>query len=271
MKKIFYQSSMPRSGSSLLQNLIGQNPDFYVTPTSGLLELIYAARANYTHSPEFKAQDADLMKEAFLGFCRSGMQGYFDSITDKKYVMDKSRGWGIHYNLLNQINPNPKIVCIVRDLRDVVASMEKNYRKNQHLSDDITNHSSMKGTSIGKRVDIWLASQPVGLAIERVQEIINQGIHKNMCFIRYEDLILFPQRTMDVIYKFLEVDSFKHDFDNIPQLTKEDDSVYGIYGDHQIKPVLDTVVRHNYNEVLGEGISNFIKTKYDWYFKFFNY
>lgn len=92
MEKIFFQSSLPRSGSTLLQNLIGQNPDFYVTPTSGLLELIYAARANYTNSPEFKAQDADLMKKAFLGFCKSGMEGYFNSITDKKYVMDKSRG-----------------------------------------------------------------------------------------------------------------------------------------------------------------------------------
>ncbi len=76
---------------------------------------------------------------------------------------------------------------------------------------------------------------------------------------------------MDVIYKFLEVDSFKHDFDNIPQLTKEDDSVYGIYGDHQIKSALEKIVKHSYNEVLGEGISNFIKTKYEWYFKFFNY
>jgi hypothetical protein len=36
--KIFYQSSMPRAGSMLLQNILAQNPDFYVIPTSGLLE-----------------------------------------------------------------------------------------------------------------------------------------------------------------------------------------------------------------------------------------
>lgn len=269
MKKIFYQSSMPRSGSTLLQNIIGQNPDFYVTPTSGLLELIYAARANYTNSPEFKAQDADLMKKAFLGFCKSGMDGYFDSITDKKYIMDKSRGWGIHYNLLNQINPEPKIICIVRDLRDVIASMEKNYRKSQDKHNDVINHGKMQGTTVGKRTDIWLASQPVGLAIERIQEIINQKIP--VLFVKYEDLITYPEQTMLNIYKYLGVESFKHDFNNIPQLTKEDDSVYGIFGDHQIKPALDKVVKHSYNEVLGDGISNFIKTKYDWYFKFFNY
>jgi sulfotransferase len=53
VEKVFFQSSMPRSLSTTLQNLMGQNPDFYVTPTSGLLELWYGARANYTNSPEF--------------------------------------------------------------------------------------------------------------------------------------------------------------------------------------------------------------------------
>ena len=65
MKQIFFQSSLPRSGSTLLQNILGQNTDFYVTPTSGLLELVYAARNNYSTSPEFKAQDAELMKKGF--------------------------------------------------------------------------------------------------------------------------------------------------------------------------------------------------------------
>jgi len=44
--KIFFHCSLPRSGSTILQNILGQNPDFYVTPTSGLMELIYAARKN---------------------------------------------------------------------------------------------------------------------------------------------------------------------------------------------------------------------------------
>ena len=59
---------MPRSGSTLIQNILGQNPNFYVTPTSGLLELIFAARGNYTSSPEFKAQDPKEMQQAFLSF-----------------------------------------------------------------------------------------------------------------------------------------------------------------------------------------------------------
>ena len=64
-QKIFFQSSLPRSGSTLLQNILAQRDDMYATPTSGVLELLYGARANYTDSPEFKAQDTELMKKAF--------------------------------------------------------------------------------------------------------------------------------------------------------------------------------------------------------------
>ena len=46
MEKIFFQSSLPRAGSTILQNILAQNPEIYATPTSGVLELVYAARAN---------------------------------------------------------------------------------------------------------------------------------------------------------------------------------------------------------------------------------
>ena len=131
-KKYFFNSSLPRAGSTLFQNIIGQNPDFYVTPTSGFLELIYGAKGNFQTSPEFKAQDQTLMDNAFFSFCKSGMDGYFNSLTDKPYVLDKNRGWSITYELTNRFYPEPKMVCMVRDLRSIFTSMEKNFRKNPH-------------------------------------------------------------------------------------------------------------------------------------------
>jgi sulfotransferase len=88
-KKIFFQSSLPRSGSTLLQNIVAQNPDFYSTPTSGLLDLVFGARGNFINSNEFKAQDQKLMDKAFLAFCKGGVNAYFNAITDKPFVLDK--------------------------------------------------------------------------------------------------------------------------------------------------------------------------------------
>ena len=155
MENIFFQSSLPRAGSTLLQNILGQNPDFYVTPTSGVLELLFAARNNYTNDKAFQAQDPKLMKKGWLSFCRQGIKGFFNGITDKKYVIDKSRGWGVHYNFLNSFYPDPKIICMIRDPSAIMASMEKNFRKNQHQDSGLVDHAEMTGTTTEKRIDIF--------------------------------------------------------------------------------------------------------------------
>jgi sulfotransferase len=270
MKKIFFQSSLPRAGSTLLQNIMGQNPDFYVTPTSGVLELVYAARNNYTNSPEFKAQDPSLMRSGFTRFCRDGVQGFFSAITDKPYVLDKSRGWGIHYGFLNEFYPDPKIVCMVRDLRGIFASMEKNFRKNQYMDSGIVDHANMVGTTTEKRIDVWAQGQPVGLAIERLYQIFREGINEKMLFIKYEDLAEDPKREIQRVYEYLDVPYFEHDFDNVQQITKEDDSVYGIYGDHVIRTKVSPL-KSDYREVLGVNACNWIKTNYKWFYDEFKY
>ena len=89
---IFFNSSMPRSGSTLIQNILGQNPDIHVTPTDGFLELIYAARVNFTNNAEFKAQDQKQMLNAWRGFCNEGMKGYVKGLSDKSHTCIKSRG-----------------------------------------------------------------------------------------------------------------------------------------------------------------------------------
>ena len=131
MKKIFYQSSLPRSGSTLLQNILAQNPDIYSTPTSPVSDYVSVLREVFTNNPNVLAQDEDQMKMAFQSMCNASIQGYFESLTDKPYVLDKSRGWKSNYDFLQFIlGEKPKIICVVRDLRDVFASNEKNFRKN---------------------------------------------------------------------------------------------------------------------------------------------
>lgn len=271
--RIFFQSSMPRSGSTIFQNIMGQNPDFYVTPTSGVLELLFGARANFSNSPEFKAQETELMQTGFKEFCKQGMFGFYNAVTEKKYVLDKSRGWGVYRPFLNSIYPNPKIFCLVRDLRSVVCSYEKIYRKNQALNHDpIRDDLSGRGTTVHKRVDDWLNPvNTIGRSVERIFEIIRQGYEKDILFIKYEDLCLQPEAQIKRVYEYFEIPYFEHDFDDIPQITKEDDTVYGLSGDlHKIRPTLK-MNNEDYNQILGQDICNSIYDFHKWYFDFFNY
>lgn len=273
VEKIFFQSSLPRAGSTLFQNLMGQNPDFYVTPTSGVLELVFAARGNYTNSLEFKAQDAELMRKGFMGFCKGGVEGFFNSVTDKKYVLDKSRGWGAYRPFLDAFYPDPKIICLIRDLRDIVCSYEKIYRKNQadkhdSVRDDITG----MGTLVHSRVDVWMnPKETIGRAVTRLKDIILQGYDSKMLFVKFEDLCLYPKSQMIRIYDYLGIDYFEHDFDNIPQITKEDDEVYGLgSGLHTINNKLKPQYS-NAKSVLGADVCEWIFNNYKWFFDKFQY
>ena len=247
-----------------------QDPRFYASPTSGLLELIFAARHNYTEGLEFKAQDPELMKSAFLAFCKSGVFGYYNAITDKPYVIDKSRGHFAHYGFIDSFYPDPKIICMVRNLPDIVASMEKMYRNNPHKSHSIVNHSTMQGTSTPKRVDIWFNSPPIGLAIERLGEAIRQGVDKKMLFIKYESLCLYPEMEMKRVYNYLGIEPFKHDFEHIEQATKEDDEIYGISGLHDIRSSLE-MKPSDARQVLGNDVYDWIMKQYRWYAEYFGY
>ena len=39
-QRLFFNSSLPRAGSTLISNIVGHHPDFFVSPTSGLIGLI---------------------------------------------------------------------------------------------------------------------------------------------------------------------------------------------------------------------------------------
>jgi sulfotransferase len=200
------------------------------------------------------------------------MFGYFNAITDKKYVMDKSRGHGVYRGFIETFYPNPKIICMVRNLKDVVCSYEKIYRKNMQKHDPIRDDMSARGTTIHKRVDEWMSpTNTIGRATERIFEMIRLGYDSKVLFVKMEDLNLYPDTEMNRIYEYLEIPHFQHDFDNIEQITTEDDEVYGLSKDlHSIRPKLD-LKPSDADSVLGKDISDWLYNTYKWYYDKFNY
>ena len=98
-----------------------------------------------------------------------------------------------------------------------------------------------------------------------------EGINSKMLFIRFEDLTSNPKTEVEKIYHYLGLPYYEnHNFNNIEQITTEDDSVYGIYGDHTIKQKIEPQ-RKDYNEILGTEASNWIKNRYKWLFDEFGY
>lgn len=270
MKELFFQSSLPRAGSTLLQNILGQNPEFHVTPTSGLHDLVMTSRQVYTTSPNFKAQDADTMKKAFLGFVGGGLQGYFECVTDKPYVVDKSRGWINKIPFLELLVEEPKMICIIRDPRAIFASMEKNFRK--HPDKDTSVYFPKEFVqNLPNRINHWANPKVfIGSAFNNLREVLQQKNKGKIHFVKYEDLMENPKQEMDKIYDYLGKKKFKHDFKNIEQITHEDDKFHGIFGDHQIQKEIKAVPA-DYEKILGIGLCNELIKTYKWFYTEFNY
>jgi sulfotransferase len=89
-------------------------------------------------------------------------------------------------------------------------------------------------------------------------------------FVKFEDFTSNPKKEMQRIYNYLELPYFEHDFNNVEQITQEDDEVYGVYGDHTIKSKIEPL-KLDYKEVLGVPACNWIKQKHQWFYDQFGY
>lgn len=268
MQRLFFNSSMPRSGSELLQVILHQNPLIYASSTSPLLEYQYGARSNY-NLPEVMSQEPHIMAAAFINMCHGMANSYYNAITNRPYIIDKNRGWSHYYEWIDQWNPNPKIICMVRDLRSILASFERIYRINRHNPIGPDNPTAIKNMTVNQRVEHWLSTQPIGLALQRTIDIFQRKIDKNILFIKYEDLCNNPEETMNKIYCYLQIEYFQHNFNNIKKEVYEDSKYFGPYGDHSIKSVLKQVKSRDWEDIYDDP--SFIVNNNKWYFEVFNY
>ena len=65
-KPLQFVSGLPRSGSTLLMNLLGQNPAHHVTPTSGLIHLMRGLIGTWADHKEFQSQGLEHVKPNVL-------------------------------------------------------------------------------------------------------------------------------------------------------------------------------------------------------------
>lgn len=272
-KKVVFISGMPRAMTTLMCNILANNPNIGGGETSPMLEYLFGARLNYSTVPEVKsALTEDLMRESYLKYCYWGMQGYANSITNKSIYLDKSRGWVYFYPFVKKFYPNAKLILMVRDLRSIVSSFEKKWRQYPEIQDMRENHETQAFINISSRINYFLQNKPVSLALDRIGDAINIGTIKDMLVIKAEDLTMNTEATMKKVYEYINEPYCELDYSNIKQVTVENDRIsdFGIYGDHKIRTDIKPLER-DFIEVLGKEACNAIKQNYGWYFDIFKY
>ena len=78
--------------------------------------------------------------------------------------------------------------------------------------------------------------------------------HSNFLhLIEYDDLINDTENTINGIYNFLELPTYKHQYDNIENTLQEDIMAYGMPEMHDVKPTISRS-KNNPLEVLSDNI-----------------
>ena len=235
-----FVAGLPRSGSTLLMNILGQNPEFHVTPTSGILDILVGIRNQWNHNILFKTIPWDESERMLCNVLRHTMKGYFAHV-DKRVCFDKSRGWLEFLELASVLTggrEKVRAIVTVRDLRDVCASFEKLYRTTAatgQIPQEQADHTLKMKTALG-RLEVFIDNaQPVGRAFNAIRDAVTRGWRRNILFVEYEALTRDPASVMQGVYLFLNEKPFKHDFENVAQLTYEDDALHGFKDLHRIR------------------------------------
>ena len=151
-----------------------------------------------------------------MGTLRGALHGYYERI-ERPVVLDRSRAWPAYIEMLEAMGLDIKMLCCVRDMRDIVASFELRHRAT--LATGLTTQERAEPgafRTLQGRCDLWVrADQPLGSAYNVMKDAIDRGHRNKLHFVRYEELTAQPGPTLAGIYAFLGLDPYEHDFDNV--------------------------------------------------------
>lgn len=255
--KLFFCSGMPRSGSTLLMNILNQNPEFHCTATSGLVEAFCAVRNSWDQWPEMRAMNPEARDAKKLQTLKGMLTGYFSDVA-APCIVDKSRAWISEIELLERILGEPvKILVPVRPMLEILASFEKLWRKIKAAGGRVPQEAQSPAlwmTVEGRCTSLLGISEVVGGSFNRLRDAVSRGMAERMYFVEFDELTSRPKDTLNSIYDWLGVKSFVHDFDNVKQTTLEDDTAYGWPGLHTIRPKVEPL-ESDWHKIIAEHIS----------------
>lgn len=270
-------AGLPRSGSTLLGNLLQQHPDMTVEMDS-CLSIILTNISQ--HSEKVYTETQRTMKEMkilYQSFMRAGVSSWLENLCDTNIYVDKDRSWAVDFDLLFNIVPPAKVIYIVRDLRGVISSMEKLETENRIMGPSTPELYPFESREdynqvdlMDKRIESYMQMDMIYTPLFALKEILDceRKYLKNFKFVRYEDLMEDPQKVLSDIYDFIGADDYKNDLNNVKQRPHHD-AIYAPWGDHTIRPKVVSKKETYEFPLIKRKSQHKILRDYSWYYQYF--
>lgn len=267
MRKFNMLSGLPRSGSTLLCNLLNMNTRFHATPTSGVIEVVKSMRSTISSSITWRAKD----RLSLLPNIQKGLEGFVEGFYfDKEVVFDKCRVWSSHLQLMDEVlgNNDSKIIWTYRDPVEIIGSIESKYQKTILLENMDESGAPMAFSTLDRRIGTYTA--PEGLLsypIECLRDAIDMGYRDRILILTYYDITNNTQMVMDTIHDFIGEPRQPYDLSQLKQSTFEFDGFYNYKFPHLINEgnvkykQSSNILPEKYKQAINErfaGLNNFI-------------
>ena len=219
-------SGLPRTGSTLLSALLSQNPAIHSEGNSAVCQLMWEMCQSITNCKEqLQANNKEHLVQPFI----ANIPHFYYKNISETIVVDKCRSWTHEPNLRLAkvcIDPNIKVIVLERPILEIVESFSRLYEAN-----------GFKGQELQDKLNKLLEpkSEPVMRSIQGIQYAKKNNGDKTFLFIRYNDFVTDPAKTIDRIYDFCGWPPFSHDFNNVICKYPENDNAYELKGQHEIR------------------------------------
>lgn len=203
---LFFILGRERSGTTLLQRLLNAHPDLHLPQESPFIRHLYKkyARHKNWNDKTINSFVEDLFKEPYFNqwnIEREALQAKLHNLTapdfskccnaiiacstskQVKWLGDKNPQYTLFANQLKHAFPSARFICIVRDYRAQIASMMQ-----VQLETRSPAALAVRWNTVSKRLIAHCNRYP-----------------KETLLIRYEDLVTFPEKTLNQICDFLNL------------------------------------------------------------------
>ena len=272
MQQLHYCLGLPRTASTLIMNILSENPRIFTTGTCAMPYFVDACQTRSNEVSEFIALDKDVLHNSYINFLRQGMRGWYEAMTDKPIVFSKSRIWSEYFPHTFAIDPNSKYLVIVRDLRDIICSFDSLLWKYPQVGYG-DRENPFYQESFEHRMETYftdgssLLGRPLHV-LPHLMEVAQKN--PNSFFLcKHEHFNEQPRETLQMIYQWLGEPNFEHDLDNIPEPDyKENDTTYRSLVYHKTRTKLEKL-EPRWPKIMTEEQSRIVIDNNRWYYETF--
>jgi len=267
-KTVVYVTGLPRSGSTLLCQLMGHHDSIYSSAhSSPLAHALDNLRHGISRDEFLLSQldnDFDLVYQRLQNAYRGMINGWFHE-SPRSWVVDKNRGWLGMIETVAELDPNFKMLVCIRELSQVYGSIETQHRKTVLIdSEDRQAALTPQGRAARWFNEGGLVAIPLGTLSAAINEI-PVLLRKHIYYLKYERLLDSPEATLAEVFSWLGLPDQTIDMNKLAYTDHESDSHYRFKFRHQRHTSIQPVREHWVPDVIRQGLIN----QYRWYYETF--